>query len=419
MVRAGRQEVIHVVRNYRIISGDSHLHIAAERWTARVPAKWRDLAPRTISLPDGTDATVSGAGKRIEAFHQGNLVGKPFKNRTPVGGRFDTAPGAGSNEQRLREQDMDGVDGEILFSAFRGPAFFAEIKDLDAYRAVTHALNEYMIEEYCVLAPERLMVMGMLPDTGVQDAIDEMEYCARAGFKGVYLINYPNGSELPAPEDDRFWAAALDLDMPLTAHVALPPIARGFQFPHTVDLSSQEGPTHSVDPFQKYAQFAVKGAGNALQMIFTGLFDRFPKLRFYFAETQIGWIPNFLEILDDQYERYVDIAERFTDMSKLKRFEYPSEYIREHIRWGFMKNAVGVRARHEIGLRNIFWATDFPHGESDWPEVQDTVDEIFADVAEDEVRRMVGGNVMEYFHLDPALPIQSDARRAAVAAATA
>ena len=386
-----------MVRNYRIISGDSHLHIAAERWTARVPAKWRDLAPRTISLPDGTDATVSGAGKKIEAFHQGNLVGKPFKNRTPIGGRFDTAPGAGSNEQRLREQDMDGVDGEILFSAFRGPAFFAEIKDLDAYRAVTHALNEYMIEEYCVLAPERLMVMGMLPDTGVQDAIDEMEYCARAGFKGVYLINYPNGSELPAPEDDRFWAAALDLDMPLTAHVALPPIARGFQFPHTVDLSSQEGPTHSVDPFQKYAQFAVKGAGNALQMIFTGLFDRFPKLRFYFAETQVGWIPHFLDTLDDQYARAIPWAERLTGMKRLSR--KPSEYVSEHFSWGFMHNISGVRVRDQIGVGNMFWATDFPHAETDWPESQHVIEEIFTGVPEDELRRMIGGNVIDYFHL--------------------
>ncbi len=121
-------------------------------------------------------------------------------------------------------------------------------------------------------------------------------------------------------------------------------------------------------------------------------------------------------MLDDQYDRYIDIAERFTEIKRLKRFRYPSEYIREHFYWGFIRNASGVRARHEIGLTHMMWATDFPHAESDWPEAQDVIEEIFAGVPEDEVRQMVGGNVIDYFHLDPELPIQSEATRAALAA---
>ena len=403
-----------MARNYRIISADSHLQIAAERWTHRVPARYRDQAPRTIQLPDGTDGTVAGEGGTVQVFSQGGLVGKPYKDRSPIGGRFDTAPGAGSSEQRLREQDMDGVDGEIMFNNFNGPAFYSGIKDHDAYLAVNHAWNEFMIDEYCATAPERLMVMGMLPDTGVQDAIDEMEYCARAGFKGVYLYKFPNGDDVPAPEDDRFWAAALDLDIPLTAHVALGFGGRNTRFPHSRDLKEV---TNGVDPFQKFTQYAVRGAGTALQMIFTGLFDRFPSLRFYFAETQVGWLPHFVDMLDDQYDRYIDIATRYTDIKRLERYRYPSEYIREHFWWGFIRNASGVRARHEIGLTHMMWSTDFPHAESDWPEAQGVIEEIFAGVPEDECRQMLSGNVIDYFHLDPELPIQSEAIRAAAAAA--
>ena len=380
-----------MVRDYRVISGDSHLQLAAERWTPHIPAKYRDQAPRTVRLPDGTDTTV--INDKSFRFH-GGLIG-PYESRSPIGGQFEGSPGAGSPEQRLEEQDVDGIDGEILYTYVQGPAFYAGIDDLAAYKATIRAWNEFLAEEYCAVAPERLMGMGLLPDTSVEDAIAEMEYCARAGLKGVYLSKYPSGGEYPSPEDDLFWAAALDLDMPLTGHVQFAsktPVRTSYRYDY--DLNEVAG---GVDPFSKFTQYAVRGAGNALQMIFTGVFDRFPKLRFYFAETQVGWIPHFLDTLDDQYARAIPWAERLTGMKRLSR--KPSEYVSEHFSWGFMHNISGVRVRDQIGVGNMFWATDFPHAETDWPESQHVIEEIFTGVPEDELRRMIGGNVIDYFHL--------------------
>ncbi len=395
-----------MAKDYRVISADSHLQIAAERWTGRIPAKYRDQAPRTVQMPDGGDATLIGEKRSI--FH-GTLVG-PYADRWPNGARFATSPGVGSPEQRLREQDIDGVDGEIMYTYPAGVSYYKGIKDLGAYKATVHAWNEFLAEEYCVVAPQQLIGMDMLPDTGVQDAINEMEYCAHAGLKGIFLSMYPSAKEVPTPEDDRFWAAALDLDMPLTGHVSFGGFGAGRpSFPFEQDPKEVAS---GVDPFSKFAQYALRGAGNALQMIFTGVFDRFPNLHLYFAETQVGWIPHFLDILDDQYERHMPWADRMGLMKSLDRM--PSEYIDEHFSWGFMRNASGVRVRHEIGVKNMFWATDFPHAESDWPDSQKVIEEIFAGVPEDERRQMLGGNAIEYFHLDSA--IQSEALREAVAA---
>ena len=97
----GQEGVSAMARNYRIISGDSHLQIASERWTHRVPAKYRDQAPRTIRMPDGTDGTIAGEGSRTQVFSQGGLVGLPYKDRSPIGGRFETAPGAGSRSNTI------------------------------------------------------------------------------------------------------------------------------------------------------------------------------------------------------------------------------------------------------------------------------------------------------------------------------
>ena len=400
-----------MAKGYRIISADSHLQIAAERWTPRIPAKYRDVAPRTVQMPDGTEATVSGIDGRPNIFTSGGLVGRPYEDRTPVGGHYDTSPGSGTPEQRLREQDVDGVDGEIMFSHFGGASSYGAIEDPAASRATMHAWNEFLAEEYCPVAPQRLIGMGMLPETGVQDAIDEMEDCARAGLKGVYLSKFPSGGEMPSPEDDRFWAAALDLDMPLAGHVAFGlGGGRAPTIPYEYELKEVAA---GVDPFSKFTQYAFRGAANALQMVFTGVFDRFPHLRFYFAETQAGWIPHFLEILDDQYDRHIHWAARLAGMKKLDR--WPSEYIREHFSWGFMRNAVGVRARHEIGVTRMMWGTDFAHAESDWPESQHVIDEIFAGVPEGERRLMLGGNAIEYFHLDPTPPVRDEVAPAAAA----
>ncbi|MCZ6792910.1 MAG: amidohydrolase family protein [Planctomycetota bacterium] len=385
---------------YPIISADSHLQVAAERWTPHIQAKYRDQAPTTARMPDGTDATVIG-GKPFK--FKGGLIGMPYEGRSPVGGQFDSAPGAGSAAQRLREQDQDGVDAEILFTAPEGVSFYKGIKDTEAFKATIHGWNEFLAEEYCAEAPDRLLGIGILPDTGLQDAIDELEYCARAGLAGVALSQHPSGEDVSRPEDDRFWATALDLNMPLTAHVSFNP--RGStgpaRYPYDRDLKQVSS---GVDPFSKFNQYAVRGAGNALQMVFGGVFDRFPALRFYFAETQIGWIPHFLDILDEQYDRTMPWAARLTGMKKLDRM--PSEYIREYISWGFMRNAFGVRVRHEIGVPNIMWATDFPHAESDWPKSRELIDEVFADVPEDERRQILSGNAIEFFHLDQ--PAEAD-----------
>ena len=403
-----------MANDYRIISADSHLQIAAERWTPRIPAKYRDEAPRTVLMPNGTEATVSGIDGKPNLFTSGRLVGLPYENRTPVGGHYDTSPGSGSPEQRLREQDIDGVDGEIMFTHFGGASYYSAIKDPAASKATIHAWNEFLAEEYCAVSPQRLIGMGMLPETGVQDAIGEMEYCARAGLKGVYLSKFPNGGDVPTPEDDRFWTAGLDLDMPLAGHVSFGFGGRiSYPYPKDVDLAEAAS---GVDPFSKFTQYAVRGATNALQMVFTGVFDRFPRLRFYFAETQAGWIPHFLEMLDDQYDRHIHWAARLVGMKKLDRL--PSEYIREHFSWGFMRNAVGVRARHEIGVTRMMWATDFAHAESDWPESQRVIEEVFAGVPDDERRLMLGGNAIEYFHLDPTPPVERKVARAAVADAS-
>lgn len=384
-------------RQYRYISGDSHLEIDSKWWVDRVPAEYRDRAPRLVQLPDGGDAwLVEGSPLREVATDL--YGGKGRDDWQPFAQSYDTTPGTGPAEQRLREQDLDGIDAEVLFPGAQQPRLWRSIRDDDAYRAVVRAYNDFLAEDYCSVDRDRLIGLPVLPWTGVDDAIAEMERCARMGLRAVNLGVFPSGKSHPTPEDDKFWEAAIDMGIPVAVH---------HQFersggPLVVFPDAPKETLERMPGTRGFAEhvtlFAREGAINALQLALAGVFDRFPRLRLFFGETQIGWIPFFLEMAEVRYERHRYWAERLLRWKPMQR--RPSEYIREHCYWGFQHDRVGVEMRDKIGVDRLVWAVDFPHQDSEWPNSMGVVEWNFAGVPEDEKYRMVAANAIEFFHLD-------------------
>ena len=112
------------------------------------------------------------------------------------------------------------MDAEVLFPGNVGPGFWRGIRNDDAYKAVVRAYNDWLAEEYCCcFARSSLIGIGVIPITNVDDAVTELEHCAKLGLKAVAIDNFPGGYRYPTPADDRFWAAAIDLNMALTIHV--------------------------------------------------------------------------------------------------------------------------------------------------------------------------------------------------------
>jgi len=390
---------------YRCISADSHLEIRPDRYTSRIPTKYRYHAPQVITLQDGTLAVLQ-EGKPLERLISNIACGRPYEERRPFdplpGENYENSPGTGSPEQRLKEQDMDGIDAEVLFPGNVGPSYWRGIRNNDAFKSVVRAYNDWLAEEYCSSNPDRLIGVGVIPMTNVDDALAELTHCKNLGLKAIALNAFPAGQRAPTPEDDRFWAAAVDLQMPVTVHVAFgfpqrgapPPPAPSFNYARRPD--PEAAVPDMVDRFNKYG---FRGSIQITQLIWAGVFDRFPKLGVYIAEVQIGWIPNWLDQLDNEYGRQRYWVERVYGLPQLAKF--PSEYAREHAYWGFNRNPAGVRiARREMGVDKVMWANDFPHLESDWPNSKRVLEESFVGVPDDEQYKMIAGNAIEFFHLD-------------------
>jgi len=186
-----------MARTYRYISGDSHLEIEAKWWVSRVPNMYRDQAPRVVRLPDGSDAwSIEGQPLRQVPFDlyggKGRDVWKPYQQN------YETTPGTGPAEQRLKEQDIDGIDAEVLFPGqASGPYFWRHIRDDEAYKACVRAYNDFLAEDYCTADPNRLLGLGVIPMTNLQDALTELEHIHKLGLKGAMLGIFPSGKGHP------------------------------------------------------------------------------------------------------------------------------------------------------------------------------------------------------------------------------
>ena len=117
-----------MAREYRLISSDGHLEVPPERWAPRVPKKYQDRVPRTVRLPDGGDGLLI-EGMPVQAANFLDLrAGRAAGQWQPLGLRVEDAAGTGAPEQRVKEQDLDGLDAEVLFPAMlAGPVVWRSI----------------------------------------------------------------------------------------------------------------------------------------------------------------------------------------------------------------------------------------------------------------------------------------------------
>jgi predicted TIM-barrel fold metal-dependent hydrolase len=216
------------------------------------------------------------------------------------------------------------------------------------------------------------------------------------GLKGVKLDKFPSGRGFPTREDDRFWAAAIDMNMPLTNHNNGSMGSGGAEpaFPY----EREPGPdVHVKEPMKYFFRFTNDAMIGAVQMAFAGIWDRFPALEMYWAETMIGWFEYGLWQIDDHYERYMPMIHEFWGLNHLKR--KPSEYLRQHNYWGFLHDPIGIKRRECIGYDKLMWGTDFAHAASEYPNSIKVMEQDFEGVPANEKKAMLVDNCVRYFHL--------------------
>jgi predicted TIM-barrel fold metal-dependent hydrolase len=121
--------------------------------------------------------------------------------------------------------------------------------------------------------------------------------------------------------------------------------------------------------------------------------ERFPTLKWVAAEHNIGWVPYFLQAVDQSYERWLKNAGEPLPM-------LPSAYVGRQVYFTFESDFVGAQSSDLFGADNFLWASDFPHPASTWPHSQKVIERDFEGVADDVVRKIVHDNAARLYGLD-------------------
>ena len=295
------------------ISADSHMIEPLDLWQTRMPDKFRDRALQW-----------KGPERRRE------------------GGWIPSA--------RLKDMALDGVAAEVLYPT-RAKSIFREDYDAEISEAAARVYNDWMIE-FCEEAPDRLWGQATMPLWNIENAIQELDRCRKAGLVGVTIWMIPP-DKLPFDSDhyERFWSAAEDLEMPVSMH-----INNGFG---AYLIGNTEGNQHArVNRADWNTMDSLKGrasehkqitAGTLTDIICSGVLERHPRLKVVVAEVEAGWIPFWLEEVDKRFKRRGVLP------------LLPSEYFYRQCYSTFTEDPVGGHLLSRWGADNFMWSNDYPH----------------------------------------------------------
>jgi predicted TIM-barrel fold metal-dependent hydrolase len=369
-----------------VLSSDSHVFEPPDLWTQRIDRAFRDRAPRMRRV-DGADQLVVEDDQFVSGIGLISNAGARFDAPETISGSasFDDVPRGGYDpDQHLADMRIDGVAGEVLYPS-QG-LFYFKVADTALMSAIFRAYNDWLAE-FCQADPARLKGIAMVNLDDVAEGVRELERAARLGLAGAMITEFPlEHRRYDQPEYEPFWAAAAALDMPLSLHTATRRQGkiRGAGGKTLRDASSR-------------ATKAFYPAMSMCDMIFSGVFERHPRLMLAIVEFELAWAPHLLSTMDYTYrERHEEAFHRFRDGRR------PSDFFRSNVFLSFQEDAIGIRLRDTIGVDNMMWGSDYPHSESTFPRSREILAEILAGVPTDEQAKIVGGTTARLYHFDPA-----------------
>ena len=142
-------------RSYRLIDADTHVNEPPDLWTSRVPARYRDRAPRIERFEQGDAWILEGVADPINFGLNATAGMAPEQMKGWV--RFeDIRPGGWDPAARLEEMDLDRIDAAVLYPTPRLSHAVIANRDAGFHLAQVCAYNDWLAE-YCAATPGSLV----------------------------------------------------------------------------------------------------------------------------------------------------------------------------------------------------------------------------------------------------------------------
>jgi predicted TIM-barrel fold metal-dependent hydrolase len=375
-----------------LVSADSHVGLLPAEWRSYFESKFREDFDGYLEDNALWRSLMKMMGFPFKDVELDVIDGRGAIREGGVAGFYDP-------ERRLKEAEAEGVVAEFLHPS--GPISLAPFCDAGTRRvsaelraAGTRAHNRFMAE-YCQTAPGRLLGVAMTyPWPDMSAMAETVAWAKEVGMAAVFPPTFAGcPGDLPPlfdPSWDPFWAACEAAALPVHIHAGFGH-SQGGGLEAMRDMLLQPvvtGPGIASPLSDMFEQ--LFGERRPLwQLMWGGVFDRFPRLKIVFAEIHGDWVPPTLAYLDARH------AENGNPLRLT-----PSEYWTRHCAAAVsLMRQSDVEARHTIGNR-LMWGSDFPHMEGTWPNTLDWLRVALDGVAEPDVRRILGENAIDFYGLD-------------------
>lgn len=305
-------------------------------------------------------------------------AGQTFDKKFLESGIEDALPGGWDPAERLKDMERDGIEAAVLYTTFGFVLF--QIEDAALQEACFRVYNDWLAE-FCSYAPKQLAGLALIPLFDVERGRQELERCRKMGLRGALIwASPPEEQPYSLPLYDSFWATAQDLAMPLSLH-----LATGRRKESKIDESNMTEFWVNLIARPHEIQHSF------LTLIFAGVLERFPQLKFVSAENDIAWAPHVFERADKYFRRF---KQGYNASLSLK----PSEYFRRQLYVTFIDDPMGLKTYRFIdGANNVMWSTDYPHQASTFPRTQEFVEREFQGVPEEDKRKILRDNAAKLY----------------------
>jgi predicted TIM-barrel fold metal-dependent hydrolase len=270
------------------------------------------------------------------------------------------ATGSFLAEDRGRAIDLIGVASQLVFNTFHNSRLYAWERsgDLDFAYGVAMAHNRGMLE-FCSV-DRRLLPTCYVPLADFERARGMADWCIEAGAAALLVPSgCPKGHSPSHLGLDPVWAAAQEAGIPIVFHVGgtgdlIDPDYFRNGLPIPPDFHGGEENFRSVD----YMGIPGPPMQTLATLIFDGVLERFPSLRFGVIEQGAIWLPSWMRQMESAVEAFARHEERLRKLSLR-----PSEYVRRQIRvTPYPTEDVGWITQ-QAGPEICMFSTDYPHVE--------------------------------------------------------
>jgi predicted TIM-barrel fold metal-dependent hydrolase len=346
--------------DYRIIDADGHVMELDDQLREHIGPPYRDLEwHRSFSFWPGL--TMDGYLRSLRK--PGGWVG---------GGSGPSA------EDWIDFLDKNRIELTVLYPT-QGLTH-AAIQDRDWAVTLARAYNDWLHRRFMERSP-RLVGVALLPVQDIGEAVKELRRCVNdLGMVGAVLPAVAVGGRLfSGPEFHPLWEEAQRLDVPISTHGGLSAPSLG------LDLVTNFTVAHTLE--HPFAQMR-----HLVSMIFEGVFEVFPRLRFGFLECGVGWVPWLMDRMDEELER----KGQYSPRCRLT----PSEYLRKgNIFFAAEVEETALPLTLDC-LRSdvVLWASDYPH-ERDQRDFKEDIPTLIKrhDLGEEVKRQIFFDNPLRFY----------------------